>query len=947
MYIALFALFFGLGCLLLVRGIRRKSLFQVVAGAIIGATTLAVSVLLNFWCEMLWFDSLGYSDRFWTAMFAKAGFFVLGGAIGWLVPYILLYPVSVRQKTFKLTAYAIGALIGSSWGTSNWDTLLKFIHRTDMGVVDPILKKDVGFYLFSLPFYDALYGLLLFLTIASIGADLVLLLVRVRDGEPTLDMPSDIDQMEPERYRPLFFTGGALLLVLAAGKFIDRYHLLYSSWGVVTGPGWTDVNVRLPAYSIMCGISAVLGILVLLPPTRAFLSRLMDRLGPGSRRSPLYKPGIGLVGFFLIWILVLSVAPYLFQRLLVEPNEITLELPYIEHNIRFTRLGFKLNDVEERKFSATGDFTPEMVTNNKNLFANIRLWDWRALEAVYRQFQEIRLYYEFVDVDIDRYRFDNQYGEVMVSARELNLSNLPPQSKTFVNQRFKYTHGNGITLTKVSEFTPQGLPNLLIKDIPPRSAFPELEVKQPRIYYGELAHGYAVVNSAEQEFDYPSGEENVYFSYDGKGGVVLNSVWRKFLFGSRFGGTKFFFSQYPTRESRILFHREIRSRVRTLAPFLRYDGDPYIVLAQGRLYWIMDAYTTSTYFPYSEPYLSEKPGAKQAGDGTGKPLFRDARFLKGANYVRNSVKVVVDAYNGTVNFYTFEPKDPLIQVWSAIFPGLLKSAEEMPPELRSHVRYPTDMLLAQGMVYAKYHMTDPRVFYNQEDLWVRATEKYYSRVQPVEPYYIMWEPPGSDSLEFILMLPFTPKDRQVLIGWIAGMCDGDNYGRFLSYNFPKEERVLGTQQVETKIDQDRFLSGQLTLWDQRGSNVIRGNVLVIPVEDTLIYVEPIYLRAETAAYPELRLVAVMHKDDLSYAESFDEALQGLFGKEERETPLGETVAGQPGKSFKSLVDTANGAFEDFLNSLGDKRFRDASTALENLQKSLKQLSRFSEGRDQE
>ena len=391
----------------------------------------------------------------------------------------------------------------------------------------------------------------------------------------------------------------------------------------------------------------------------------------------------------------------------------------------------------------------------------------------------------------------------------------------------------------------------------------ELAVTRPEIYYGELTTEPVIVNTEEAEFDYPSGDTNVYTRYQGEGGVRLSNFWRKLLFGWKFDGSVFLFSSYPTAESRVLFHRQISQRVERLAPFLTFDADPYIVAHEGRLVWIIDGYTTSDYYPYS-----------QAFDSRGESR-RTIQSLDRVNYVRNSVKAVVDAYNGKVDYYVFDDDDPIIQTWARVFPGLLKPKADMPQGLREHVRYPNDFLLVQGLIYSQYHMSDPEVFYNQEDLWVRATEKHYKKIVPVEPYYVMWELPGSDRAEFVVILPFTPKNKQVLIGWIAGLSDGDNYGRLLAYNFPKDKRMLGPQQVETKIDQDPFLSGQLTLWDQQGSEVIRGNVLAIPVDNSLLYVEPIYLQAETAAYPELRLVAVMYGDQLSYATTFDEAVEGL------------------------------------------------------------------------
>lgn len=628
---------------------------------------------------------------------------------------------------------------------------------------------------------------------------------------------------------------------------------------------------------------------------------------------------------------------------MVEPNEITFERPYIQNNIKFTRAAFGLSNIEEKEYTLTGSFTQETVASNPNIFNNVRLWDWKALDAVYRQFQSIRLYYEFSDVDVDRYNIDGKMRQVMVSGREINLDNLPPQSQTFVNKRFQYTHGYGITMAAVNEFTEQGLPHLLIKDIPPVSESPSLQVKRPQIYFGEETNSPVVVNTKAKEFDYPSGEDNVYTKYAGKGGVELSNFWRKFLYGWKFDGTNFLFSDYPTTQSRIMFHRQVQERVKLLAPFLNFDKDAYIVLANGRLYWMIDAYTTSGYYPYSQPFSAQENIPYKEGNET-KNLTTDfSDYLEGINYIRNSVKAVVDAYDGTVNFYIMDNKDPVIKVWSKIFPHLFKTKEEMPKEILAHLRYPMEMLLAQGTVYAKYHMTDPTVFYNQEDLWVRATAKYYNEVQPVDPYYIMWQVPGTSQQQFVLMLPFTPKNRQVLIGWIAGMCDPENYGRFITYQFPKDQTVLGPQQVETKIDQDSYLSGQLTLWDQHGSKVIRGNVLAIPVNNTLFYVEPIYLQAETAAYPELRLVVVMHQDNMSYAKTFEDALNGLFSKAPQPVQAASTEAKKPQTSqapppVQAQIKAANDAFNNYLRLQGEKKFPEAARELERLQQTLQSLS---------
>jgi len=849
--------------------------------------------------------------------------------------WILTFSVPSSARAARWIAVVVAGLVGLQLGVAHWMTWLRFWNRVPGDVTEPILGHSVGFYLFTLPFLDVLYQLGLWVVVvALLTSGIALFLGLNDDGKVRLQSPGEDAS---KRLRSLFLNASLLLLLLAFGRYLSRFHLLYSDWGVVNGPGWTDVHVRLPAYLAVAGITALFGLAILLRPVRrrmvpSLLRRLLHGFPP-----PLVQLGWtgGLVA--VVWIIGLGLIPGLVQWIRVEPNEITLERPYIRHNIEFTRRGFNLHDVEEREFPASGEFTADLARRNEEIFQNVRLWDYRALDAVYKQFQEIRLYYEFHDVDIDRYHLSDGYREVMVSARELEVDNLPSESQTFVNRRFKYTHGFGATLTNVSEFTEQGLPDLLVKDIPPQVRDTALALNRPEIYYGELTRTPVVVNSATEEFDYPSGDTNQYVHYQGAGGVPISSVWRKFLFGWKFDGTRFFFSSYPRPESRIMFHRQIRERVKELAPFLEFDADPYVVLAQGRLQWIIDGYTTSQRYPYSEPFTSTQDTEYRDGSLTRAMRRTVGRGLGSINYIRNSVKAVVDAYSGEVSLYVYEDDDPLIQVYRGIFPELFRDREEMPEALRSHVRYPEGMLLAQGLVYAKYHMEDPTVFYNQEDLWVRATEKYYGGVQPVEPYYIMWKPPEAQEAEFTLILPFTPKNRQVLIGWIAGLCDGENYGEFLAYRFPKERRILGPQQVETKIDQDSFLSGQLTLWDQRGSNVIRGNVLAIPVGETLVYVEPIYLQSETSAYPELRLVAVMHNDNLSYAETFDEALRGLFQPGAVQPSQALAAPGGEAAPLGRLIDDAQAAFQDYLSHLGEGRFQDAAGALERLSQLLERL----------
>jgi hypothetical protein len=931
MYTLLYIILVGIAVVIAYSGIKNKKRGSIIAGVTFGLLTVLFFWFMNFWGEKLWFDQNTYINRFWTEWATKFILLFAGLVIGGLVVYLLTFSLPREKRYQRLIAVLFGALLTGIWWFSRWDLLLKYTNRLPTEITDPILNQQAGFYLFTLPFLNALYSNLLILMIISLAANLVSVL------QPSDDQRSISFRSGSNGYKSTFVAVAMLFIILAIGKYLNRFELLYSDLGVVSGPGWTDANIRLPFLFVTGIITLLFGLLLLLSSFRTWLQKVFTRK---NRPSQPVAVLIGSASIFGVWIILLGIVPFLFQWLKVEPNEITVERPYIENNIEYTRIGFDLEKVEENEFPASEEFNRQMVQNNQNLFSNIRLWDYRALDAVFKQFQEIRLYYEFSDVDIDRYHIDGDYREVMISAREMEVSNLPPNSQTFVNKRFKYTHGYGAVLTKVNEFTPEGLPNLLIRDIPPITQYQSLEIDRPEIYYGELTENHVIVNSEEEEFDYPSGENNIYTRYKGNGGVPISNFWRKFLYGWKFDGTKLLLSGYPTRESRIMMHRDIKERVNTLAPFLFYDDDPYIVLANGELYWIIDAYTTSNKFPYSEPFASVEQQEVQQLNYDRSMHQQTKAHLRGKNYIRNSVKVVVNAYSGQTNFYTFEDDDPIINVYDKIFPELFTDKSEMPSALRKHVRYPIDMLLVQGLVYAKYHMTDPTVFYNQEDLWVRATEKYYNNVQPVEPYYIMWEPPGTNEMEFILMLPFTPKNKQVMIGWIAGMCDNDNYGRFLAYKFPKEKRVLGPQQVETKIDQDSFLSGQLTLWDQRGSNVIRGNVLAIPIDETIIYVEPIYLQSETAAYPELRLVAIMHGDNLSYAENFEDALQGLFTGEPPARQEGARATGITGdETMQEMIGRANDAFENYLQYMQQKQFEDAASALRELESTLNRLSK--------
>ena len=905
MYILVLVLFSFLGIQLILSGVGRRDQLRQGMGLLILLLTIGFFPLMDLWGEWLWFVAQGYESRFWRLILAYAVAVVAGGLVAGSFGFLLAFYAGSQLR--RLVA-GVGLLAGVFWGLKQPLLLPLFIYGVPTETIEPMLGLQTSFYLFTLPLLDSIFWLLLF--VASVAL-LAALLIWQSGG--SLRWRHIIEMEGHSRVLPMANAGFAW--ILGAGMVLGIFHLLYSAWGVVQGPGWVDVHVLYPALVTVAVGYVLVGLLPLFGGFRRAMGRALSKWLV-IRRSAVAAMAVVWSSIAVISGLVLVVIPVLVQWLVVNPNEITFEKPYIANNIAFTRQGFRLDKIEAQAFSPAPSFSRETIENNQNLLAEVRLWDWQALDAVYRQFQEIRLYYEFVDVDIDRYTLGDRYRQLMVSARELAQDNLPRQSQTFVNKRIKYTHGYGYTAAAVSDFTEQGLPNLLVKDIPPVASVVELSVTRPEIYYGELTTEPVIVNTREAEFDYPSGDINVYTRYQGEGGVRLSNFWRKLLFGWKFDGSVFLFSSYPTSNSRVLFHRQISKRVAHLAPFLTFDADPYIVAHEGRLVWIIDGYTTSDYYPYSQAFDSR---------GEGRPTIQN---LDGVNYVRNSVKAVVDAYDGRVDMYVFEEDDPIIQSWRRVFPNLFKSKSDMPPGLRAHVRYPNDFLLVQGLIYSQYHMSDPEVFYNQEDLWIRATEKHYKKIVPVEPYYVMWELPGSDRAEFVLILPFTPKNKQVMIGWIAGLSDGDNYGRFLAYNFPKDKRMLGPQQVETKIDQDPFLSGQLTLWDQQGSEVIRGNVLAIPVDNSLLYVEPIYLQAETAAYPELRLVAVMHGDQLSYATTFEEALEGLVTLD-READDDLTRS--------EIVLQAATAFKGYLSAQGDGDFQEAAAHLQTLSDALTRL----------
>ncbi len=920
MYILLFLIIFIFEGLLIIGGFRKKRKILKILGTVLLTITCIFLWFMGFWADKLWFQSLGFIDRFWTEFTVKLGFGIVSFLMGGIFMSLLLIRVKKLGTEIKTFITVGTALISGSIGTGLWDEALLFFNRVPTGTIDPVFGLDVSFYIFSLPFIAGVHKLLMNLSFISTIVGLSILVIRTRITLTSgIIQQEPIDDTEKETSGP-FLVGSALLILFSAlGLIIRRFQLLYSSGGTVNGPGWTEVNIRFPAMMV-AALIVVLGMFfIIIPGLRKVSASPLKKFK--KLNESLKSVGVVLMLTTVLCILIIGIIPGVIQALIVAPNEITYEQPYIERNIEFTRRAFKLSHVQEKEYPMDSvEFDRSIIEANSAIINNTRLWDWHALSSVYQQFQEIRLYYKFGDIDMDRYEINGEKRAVMVSAREMELSNLTAQSQNFVNERFKYTHGYGIAMNTVNEFTASGLPHLLIKDIPPVSETSGLEVTRPEIYYGERTNSYVIANSSEKEFDFPQGDKNSYVNYAGKGGVEISNFFRKFIYGFKYSSTKLLFSNYPQNDSRILMNRNIMKRVQLAAPFLKFDSDPYIVLINGELLWFIDAYTTSTNYPYSEHFSGTLDGGTISTQG----------LSRGINYVRNSVKAVVNPYDGKMDFYIYDEEDPVIDVWNKIYPGLFKPKASMPDELKEHVRYPADFLLIQGEIYAKYHMTVPEVFYNQEDIWVRATEKYYSEVQPVEPYYIMWERQGEDKPEFIIMLPYTPKNKQVLIGWIAGMSDPEHYGELIVYKFPKDKRVLGPQQVETKIDQDSFLSGQLSLWDQRGSNVIRGNILALPLGGTLLYVEPIYLQSETAAYPELRLVVLMHNDKISYAETLEKALTGLYKDSVPMVQYVNTGNDNTGGETQTLLKQADEAFRNYLEATGEGNLRKAGEELQRL-----------------
>ena len=919
---------------------HRRSFFLILA-VLLGILFLGRAAL-SYYVDALWFGSLGYADVFWKtlnlqwevfAAFAAATFLILYGSFLALkrahlpdLPaghtiFIGGQPVKLPvAPVLRLIALGVSLAIAVATGgamSGEWPTLALFWYapRT-AGVVDPIFGKPLNFFLFALPAWQLIVGWLLTLSVMTCA--FAVLFILITGGARVL--AGRLSRSVTLPWRGLSITFAFLLLILAMRVYLGRFDRLLDDHTIFGGVTYTDAHIALTGMLIVCA-ALVLG---------AAIAAINAVRVPRGRWLVM-----AILPAAVCYVTVQAVAWYV-SSFIVKPNELVREKPYIVYNADLTRRAYGLNQVVQREFPAETTVEAADPANNQATLQNIRLWDWHALQDTLRQIQEIRTYYDFPDVDIDRYDIDGTTREVMLAARELSVDKLPESSRNWINEKLIYTHGYGITMNPVNGFTPEGLPTLMLSNMPVQSTVRSLTVTRPEIYFGEMTNTDVYVKTQQKEFNYPQGQTNNLTSYEGSGGILLGGFFRRMIVAlDQNDLAKLPFSDDVNKNSRLLMRRNIRDRVSALAPFLTYDPDAYIVLGEdGRLSWIMDAFTISDSYPYSTHYRL------------------DDNLI---NYMRNSVKVVIDAYDGTTTFYVFDSDDPIIAAYRRIFPTLFKDAALMPPDLRKHVRYPELLLKLQAEVYGLYHMTDPEAFYNREDLWTVATEVGMGEggqqtTQAIQPNFVLMKLPGETAEEFVEILPFTPSNRNNLIGWIAGRSDGAQYGTSVVYNFPKTKLVDGPLQIEARIDQNAQLSGQLTLWNQQGSHVRRGALLVIPTGRALLYAEPIYLQAERSPMPELRLVVLALQDRLAYGPTFESAMSSLFGgavsstsagavpaESERRTPVSGSLIPATA-DLNSLIAEAGKDLADYQRLTAEGKLGEAGQKLEELKRALDKLN---------
>jgi uncharacterized membrane protein (UPF0182 family) len=871
--------------------------FQEVKLASVFTTILWIKLVLGLAAGLL-FAALVYLNVYLAARSTASDVLVeLDDPFG-LPSRLVIEPLFRR---FLLPGALVLGFLAGSHAAGQWETFLRFFNAQPFNVQDPLFGRDVGFYVFRLPLLKTLYSW----AMTALGLTF-LMVVATTVLHRGIQITNRGPRVATHARAHLLALGALMLLVKAGGYYLDTYGLLFSPQGIVFGAGYSDINAQLPALRVLTILSLVCAAVCIW------------QIGRRGIR-PVF---IALAVLLAANVVGLGIYPTLLQRLRVVPNEVAAERPYIEQNIKFTRKAYGLDRIQEQEFPAEETLTADDLRKNDPTIKNIRLWDHRPLLVTYAQLQEIRTYYRFVDVDNDRYMVDGQLRQVMLSARELSYRNLP--SRIWINEHLTYTHGFGVVLGPVNRITPEGLPDFWIKDIPPASAGP-IKVTRPEVYYGEIGNDYVFVKTRAQELDYPAGDKNVYSNYAGEGGVPIQSFLRKLLFAVRFGDVKIVLSNDIIGESRVMYHREIGDRVKTAAPFIQFERDPYLVIGQdGRLFWIIDGYTTSDQYPYSEPVR-----------GMG-------------NYIRNSVKAVVDAYNGSLAFYLSEPEDPVVKAYAKAFPGLFQPLSAMRADLRPHIRYPQGLFAVQARMFATYHMQDPQVFYNKEDLWNIPRKVVDGQEREMESYYTIMRLPGEKSEEFILLTPFNPSKKDNMIAWMAARSDGPHYGKLVAYIFPKQKLIYGPRQIDARIDQDAFISQQLSLWSQRGSQVIRGSLLAIPIEQSLLYVQPLYLAAEKGSLPELKRVIVAFGNQIAMEENLESSLGQIFSGPGRRPTVARAEAAAvpaargPEAGVRGLADQAWQQYtraQEFLRQGNFAAYGEEVKRLEGTLKSLRERAR--------
>ncbi len=858
-----------------------STIVLIVLFMILGGLSFAVTMYFDY----LWFQELDKTTIFTTQIKAKS----IVGSIILLVTFLFLYlnflyanrapgeiQIGIPTPTGQITAYTVTSemvrrisgvvallvgLFGGVGEANNWQTFWRWLHRVEFGVADPIFSRDVSFYFFTLPFIREVVRLGLILSLLALIGVVVLYYFK---GILTLQNLRKATGRSRSGIH-ISLLAALIFVFLTVSAYLDRFEVLFGSHEIFDGAGYADLHARLPVLMILAFV--------------AFIGALLWIFNAFSKKS---WAGIGAVILYFAVLFLGNLYPAFIQKFIVSPSELEKESPQIEYNIQATLQGYGLTNVEERDLSGDKALTPRDIENNATTIRSIRLWDHEQLLDALKQIQEIRLYYDFISVDNDRYMLNDELQQFMLSTRELNSGSLT--ERNWINEHLRYTHGYGIAVGPVNRMTSEGLPVLHVQNIPPVSEYPVFEVERPEIYFGELTSGYAIVNSKQDEFDYPSGEENVSTRYQGTGGVAVNSFFRKLLFAFYFKKLDIVLSPLVTKESKFLYFRDVKQRLSRLAPFLLLDQDPYMVISEGRLFWIQDGYTRSDRYPYS----TETRGV--------------------GNYMRNSVKMVLDAYNGTVDMYVSDPQDPVIQVYQKIFKGVFRDMSEIPPDLKLHLRYPEDIFRVQTYIYTVYHMQAPQIFYNKEDQWQVPSIADGGSESIMAPYYVIMRLPQEKKEEFILMLPFTPTGKDNLSAWMVARSDGEHYGKLVVYRFPKQKLVYGPRQIVARVNQDAEISRQISLWDQRGSQVRQGNLLIIPMEEALLYIRPLYLRAESGKIPELKRVIVAYENQIAMEETLEESLSKIFdgGLPQRE------LEGEPFVESTGAVEAAVPASGDLI-----------------------------------